>query len=160
MDLLHALELTRIGTVVRESLYGFPILVGAHILGLGLSVGALLWFDLRLLGAVLPSVPVTRVYRQVIPWASAGFCVMFSTGALLFTGYASSAFVNPYFRIKMAALGLAALNAAFYHVVTERNVRLWEAGTPPSAARLAGVVSIVLWATVIVCGRLMAYTMY
>ncbi len=91
VDTLQALEATQVGTLVRESLYGFPILVGLHILGLTLSVGMLMWFDLRLLGVALTSAPVTRVYRRLIPWATVGFVVMVVTGALLFIGYATSA---------------------------------------------------------------------
>jgi hypothetical protein len=158
------LEATRIGLLVRESLYGFPILVGVHILGLALSVGTLVWFDLRLLGVALQAVPVSRVYRRLIPWATAGFLVMLVTGGLLFTGYASAAVKNPFFRIKVAALTLAGVNALFYHfshLVTERGWASWDGDArPPAAARRAGMVSIALWATVILCGRLMAYTMY
>ena len=104
LGLLHSLEATGVGTMVRESLYGFPILVGIHILGLVLSVGTLMWFDLRLLGVALQSAAVSRVYRRLIPWATCGFAVMFVSGALLFTGYASGAYQNTYFRIKMSAL--------------------------------------------------------
>ena len=161
LDLLHSLEVTRVGTMVRESLYGFPILVGTHIMGLVLSVGTLVWFDLRLLGVALQSVAVSRVYRRLIPWATCGFGVMFTTGALLFTGYASTAYQNPFFRIKMSALALAGLNALLYHLVTERGQKHWDAAErPPGAARAAGLVSIVLWAIVILCGRMMSYTMY
>lgn len=161
VDTLQALEATQVGTLVRESLYGFPILVGLHILGLTLSVGMLMWFDLRLLGVALTSAPVTRVYRRLIPWATVGFAVMVVTGALLFIGYAASAWVNPYFRVKLAGLALAGLNALVYHRSTERGVAAWDAVLfPPRAARLAGAVSLLAWAVVIVCGRMMAYTMY
>ena len=161
LDILHRLEATGVGTLVRESLYGFPILVAIHVMGLVLSVGMILWFDLRLLGLALGSAPVSRVYRRLIPWATSGFVVMFSSGALLFTGFASAAYQSPFFRIKVSALLLAAANAAFYHLVTERGGRSWDDdATPPAAARLAGLVSMALWATVILCGRLMAYTMY
>jgi hypothetical protein len=147
--------------MVRESLYGFPILVGIHILGLVLSVGTLVWFDLRLVGVALQSAAVSRVYRRLIPWATCGFGVMFVTGALLFTGYASAAYQNPFFRIKMSALALAGLNALLYHLVTERGRNDWDAAQrPPRAARAAGIVSIALWAVVIMCGRIMSYTMY
>ncbi|HUR32157.1 MAG TPA: DUF6644 family protein [Vicinamibacterales bacterium] len=161
LPLLQALEATAVGTLVRESLYGFPILVGIHILGLVLSVGLLVWFDLRLLGLALQSAAVSRVYRRLIPWASVGFAVMFISGALLFTGYASAAYKNPFFWVKLSALLLAGLNAAFYHAVTERSGFDWDGDArPPGAARAAGGVSIALWAIVIMCGRLMAYTMY
>ena len=158
---LLTLENTALGTLIRESLYGFQIVVGIHILGLVFSVGTFLWFDLRLLGWTLRSEAVSRVYRQVIPWATCGFLVMFLSGAMLFTGFATKAYGSPYFTIKVAALLLAGANAAFYHLVTERGRTEWDASSrPPAAARAAGMISILLWATVIVCGRLMAYTMY
>jgi hypothetical protein len=161
LSFCHWLEATALGTIVRESLYGFPVLVAIHIMGLVLSVGMLVWFDLRLLGVALQSAPVSRVYRRLIPWASAGYGVMFLSGAILFTGYATQAYQNTFFRIKVAALLLAGINAAFYHLVTERDRPAWdEAPQVPSAARTAGALSIALWATVILCGRLMAYTMY
>ena len=158
---LMTLENTALGTLVRESLYGFQIVVGIHILGLVFSVGIFLWFDLRLLGWTLGSAAVSRVYRQVIPWAKCGFLVMFLSGAMLFTGFATRAYGSPYFTIKVAALLLAGANAAFYHLVTERGRTEWDASSrQPTSARAAGMISILLWATVIVCGRLMAYTMY
>lgn len=161
MGMLQWLEVTAIGTMVRESLYGFPIVVGLHILGIALSVGTLLWFDLRLVGAVLVKVPVTRVYRTLIPWAAAGFVLMGLTGALLFTGYATAAAGNIFFRLKLAAMLLAGVNALYYHRVTEPSAASWEQDAiPPASARRAGFISMALWAVVILCGRVMAYTMY
>jgi hypothetical protein len=49
------LEQTRLSTFVRESLWAFPVLVAIHIVGLTFSVGAIVWFDLRLLGVCLRS---------------------------------------------------------------------------------------------------------
>ena len=161
LDMLQQLEATALGVLVRESLYGFPVLVGLHILGLALSVGTLLWFDLRLAGLVLRDVPVTRVYRRLIPWASAGFLSMGLTGVMLFTGYAAAAYANPFFRLKLLAMALAGANALYYHFVTEPSAATWEhQAVPPASARAAGVISLALWAIVILCGRAMAYTMY
>ncbi len=158
---LQWLESTGIGTLVRESLYGFPVVVGLHLLGLAVAIGSLVWFDLRLVGAVLTSVPVSRVYRQMMPWAASGFVVSFVTGALLFIGYASSAYVNPYFWLKMSALVVAGINAAYYHLVTEAGRGQWDLTAPPPAAvRVAGLVSLLAWTVVILSGRAMAYTMY
>ena len=161
LDICHWLEVTAVGTVVRESLYGFPILVGLHIMGLILSVGVVLWFDLRLLGLALPSVAVSRVYRHLTPWATAGFILMVVTGGLLFVGYASTAYENVFFRIKLGAMLLAAVNALVFHRVTARTRHRWDAAARlPAGARAAGLASLLLWAIVIVSGRMMAYTMY
>ena len=161
LDLSTWLEATPVGVWVRESLYGFPILVAIHILGLTLSAGIVVWFDLRLLGISMRRVPVSTVYRRLMPWAFVGFASMFVTGGLLLSGFAVSAYGNAYFRIKMAALLLAGVNALVYHTVTERRIAEWESAVrPPSAARLAGLVSIVLWIVVILAGRMVAYTLY
>ena len=53
---LEWLEASPVGVMVRESTWGFPIVVALHIMGLTLSVGTLLWFDLRLLGVSMAGV--------------------------------------------------------------------------------------------------------
>lgn len=155
------LEQSAVGLLVRESLWGFPVVLGLHILSLAFSVGMLLWFDLRLLGLVLPSTRVSAVYRRLIPWASAGFVASFVTGGMLFAGFATAATSATAFRIKLFALAAAGLNAAVYHFVTERDRARWDGdAVPPPAARVAGAVSLAAWAAVILCGRMMAYTMF
>jgi uncharacterized protein DUF6644 len=154
-------EGTPIGLFVRESLWGFPTLVAIHIMGLAVSAGMVVWFDLRLLGWSMRGSPVSMVYRQLMPWAFGGFFVMFVTGSLLLTGAAVAAYGNLYFRVKASALVLAGVNALVYHTVTERGIRDWnEAARPPLPARMAGLISVVLWGTVILAGRMMSYTLY
>jgi hypothetical protein len=66
-----------------------------------------------------------------------------------------------YFRVKLAAIVLAGANALVYHLVTERHIAHWnDAARPPMPARLAGVISIVVWTIVIMAGRMMSYTMF
>jgi hypothetical protein len=155
------LESTAVGVLVRESLWGFPILVAVHIIGLAFSAGIVVWLDLRLLGVSMRGVPVSSVYRRLMPWAFLGFAIMFTSGGMLVTGFATSAYRNPYFRVKAAALLLAGLNAFMYHVNVERSIALWDRSpSPPLLARMAGMISIALWATVILAGRLMSYTLY
>jgi hypothetical protein len=161
LEICEWLESTALAVLVRESVYGFPILVGIHILGLILSVGTLLWVDLRLLGVSLRKSRVSEVYRGLSPWFLSGFVVMFVSGGALFTGFATSAYGNLYFRIKVAALLLAGANALGFHVMTQRTSPVWDAAPrPPAPARLAGLASIVLWAVVIVAGRMISYTMF
>jgi hypothetical protein len=161
LSLCEWVESTAAGTLVRESLYGFPILVTLHIIGLGFSAGTILWFDLRLLGFGLDRAPITRIYRQLMPWAIVGFVLMFVTGAFLFAGFATKAIGNIYFQIKIAAIGLAGINALIFHRATERTIAEWDTSVrPPGAARRAGAVSILLWTIVVIAGRMMSYTLY
>jgi hypothetical protein len=50
------------------------------------------------------------------------------------------------------------LNLLVFHFTTYRSVAAWDTSpSPPPAARLAGVLSIVLWVGVLAFGRLVAY---
>jgi uncharacterized protein DUF6644 len=159
--LCEQIEATSLGVFVRESIWGFPILVGIHIVGLVFSVGIVVWLDLRLLGFSMTGVPVSRVYRRLMPLAFVGFGVMLLSGATIFTGFATSAYKNPYFRAKLIALALAGVNALVYHTNIERRIEKWDREpAPPVPARMAGIISIVAWTTVILAGRMMSYTLY
>jgi hypothetical protein len=161
LQLAAWLEETALSLWVRESLWGFAILVAVHVMGLTMSVGTLLWFDLRLLGVSMSGCAVSKVYRRLMPWFAGGFTVMLVSGGMLLTGFATSAVANTAFRVKMAAILLAAVNALVYHFATERHIAQWdEAARPPFHVRLAGVVSIGAWVTVILAGRMMSYTMF
>jgi hypothetical protein len=161
LRLCEWLEHTPVGLFVRESQYGFPILVAIHIAGLALSAGIVVWFDLRLLGVSMRRSPVAAVYRQLMPWAFAGFLVMFVSGGLLLSGFAIAAYGNVYFRVKVLALLLAGVNALVYHTVTARRAARWNGSARvPLAERAAGLLSITAWTIVILAGRLMSYTLY
>ena len=69
------------------------------------------------------------------------------TGAWLFSGFATKAYGHAAFRIKLAVLVLAGVNALIFHLLTERDRAGWDHATrPPRAARAVGLISLVLWA--------------
>lgn len=161
LDTCEWLETTAIALLIQESLYGFPILVAIHILGIGLSAGTLLWADLRMLGISLRGYRLAEVYRGLAPWFLTGFAVMIVSGAALFTAFATSAYGNVYFRIKMVAIACAGVNALIFHLAVGREAnRSVPATATPMIARISGLTSIALWAAVIVAGRMMSYTMF
>ncbi len=154
LELCHWIEDTAIGTSIRESAWVFPIILGLHSLGLTLSVGTVLWFDLRLLGVKLLGQSVSDVYRQLKPWMLAGFAIMFLSGMLLFWAQASRCYENGFCRVKILLLVVPGLNALIYHWVTEPGIARWDdSARPPAPARAAGLVSIAAWTTIIVLGR-------
>ena len=141
---------------MRES--AFPYVEGTHVLALSLSVGTVAWFDLRLLGAAMRSRPVSEVFESVKGWMFAGFGVMFVTGALLFVAHATKAYESRSFRAKVALLVLAGVNTLVFHLTIDRRRAEWNAApVPPAAARMAGLLSLVLWLSVIAAGRMFAY---
>jgi len=136
----------------------FPVIEGTHAIGIALSVGVLLIMDLRLAGVLMRREPVSEISNQLMPWSLAGFLIMFLTGALLFWSQAMKAYGSMFFRIKLALLVLAAINALVFELTLRRSIATWDtAETPPLRVRMAGIMGIVLWAGVIAAGRTMAY---
>jgi hypothetical protein len=157
LELCQLIENSPIGTAIRESNY-YWMLNGSHVLGLAFSVGCIFWFDLRAMGVNMRHMRVSDVYNQIKPWMFAGFAVMVISGVFLFWAKAATSYMNLYFRIKFLAMGIAVLNAMYFHFKTSHGVTSWDAdATPPFDVRMAGLVSVVMWAAVIATGRLMAY---
>jgi hypothetical protein len=70
-------------------------------------------------------------------------------------------YLRIFFRIKVLVLVLAGINTALLHRKLDGGAVAWNADArPPVAARLAGAVSLLSWATVIVMGRMIAYNWF
>ena len=155
------LENTSVSVHIRESVWTYPIIESVHVLGLSLFMGLLLLWDLRLVGLTLRKVPVSRMWRGLFPWISAGAVIMIVSGALLFWSDPVRFYANVFFRAKVVGLALALANAMAFHFGIERSIIQWDtASRPPRAARLAGAASIVLWTSIVVVGRLVAYNWF
>jgi hypothetical protein len=158
LEICQAIQDSRIGTTMRES-NSYWMLNGTHVLGIAVSAGAIFWFDLRAMGLNMRDMRISDVYRQINAWMTGGFILMFISGAFLFWARAADSYSNVYFRIKLVGLLLAGANAAYFNFKTKRGIGGWDtAGVPPLNVRMAGLASIVLWASVIAAGRFMAYT--
>ena len=146
---------------LHESLYMYPLVESVHVLTLCLFVGMSVMLDLRLLGIAWRRVPVAEVTDRLVPWMVAGFVVMVVTGVLLFYAIPVRSYQNVFFRVKLVALVLAGINAWVFHHGVHKQVHLWGTGrTPPAKARFAGAASLLLWAVIVVCGRMIAYNWF
>jgi hypothetical protein len=149
------------GTGIRESIWAFPIIETTHVLALAISVGLLLWFDLRLLGWGMKHQPISHLHKQIMPYAFIGFVIMFVSGVLLFWSEPEKCYLSGFFRAKVVFLVLAGLNAGIFELATKRTIEDWDKfPIPPTKARMAGLISIISWAAVIIAGRATAYNLF
>ena len=152
------LQNTAASTAIRESIWLFPLLDAVHVWSLGLFLGSISVFDLRLLGVGLRREPVAEVARRLLPWTWTGYALMALSGGLVFASEPIKCYQSPAFRIKMAAMFLAGINALVFHRTTYRGVAAWDDRiAAPAPARLAGGLSLALWAAVVVSGRFVGY---
>jgi hypothetical protein len=158
LGLIHWINETAFSQYLRESEVAFPLTEAIHLIGLGISVGVVLWVDLRLLGLGMKRARLTEVVARLEPWAIGGFAVMFVSGFLLFLGKPENYYSTTAFKMKMILLPFAGLNVLFFHKRILPGVARWDqAAVAPWQGRLVGIMSITLWIIIIVLGRLTAY---
>ena len=158
---LGALESSGLGQAMRQWLWLYPSVEIVHIVGIGLLFGSIVVFDLRLLG-LARDIPVKRLARHVLPWSAGSFLLIIPSGLLMFSAHASEFIDSEVFIIKMLLIMAAGVNAALFHTITFRTADVWDSEEmrklpPPPSARLAGGLSLLIWISVIACGRLLAY---
>lgn len=155
------LDKTPWSVALHESIWAYPVIESIHVLTLCLFLGMATLLDLRLIGVTLRNVSVKELADRLLPWTTAGFVVMVSTGVLLFYGIPIRTYTNIFFRIKIVLLILAGLNVWYFHSGIYLKVAEWGRDfKPPTKARMAGMVSLVLWAGVVVAGRMIAYNWF
>ena len=158
LTVLQWLAATRWSVALHESVYVWPLLESVHVLCLALFVGTAMMLDLRLLGVAMSHIPASAFTQRLLPWTRGAFAIMVVTGVLLFTATPVDYYRDLSFRIKLVLLAVAGFNVWLFHARTRRRMVDWElALLPPTAARVAAIVSLAAWSGVVIAGRLVAY---
>jgi hypothetical protein len=148
-------------TAIRESLNGYPILLTSHVVSMCLFLGLVIMMDVRLAGLGFRQTRFSELQKRLFPWQMVGLVITSLSGFLLFYGQPMRYYPKALFWLKMVLMVLAAVNALYFHLTTYRSVARWDTDfVLPRGAKLAGVFSLVLWAGVVVFGRLTAYNWF
>ena len=157
-SLLGQIEQSGTAVWIRESgvLYGYPLILFLHTLGLSTLVGLSSAINLRLLGFApgIPLASLDRLFRLM--WA--GLALTAATGILLFMADATRHATNPAFIVKLVFVALAVTALALIRTRVFRlpAVASAEAGGRQSGRMLAAV-SLACWFGALSAGRMMAY---
>jgi hypothetical protein len=147
-SVLTQLEQSSLATWIHESglLYGYPLILFLHTLGLSTVVGLSVGIDLRLLGVAsrIPLASLDKVFGLM--WA--GFALTAATGVLLFVADATKHASNPAFFVKLTFVG-----GGVATVVLLRR-RVFHGG---ERGRFLAAASLGCWFLALSAGRLMAY---
>ncbi len=152
LDFFHWLQYSRLLVAMRSSSWIFPVIASVHLMGLALLGGAVLVVDLRLLGLGLRRQPVAQIARDAERWLLVSLAVLLPTGLLQFMCFAATKYYYlRAFWVKMAALLLALV---FTFAVRRKVVMTDEMLMSPVWNKLVAAVSLSLWSTVAIAGRL------
>jgi len=158
-DILNAVAAWPVSDYIRGALLAFPLLESAHVVFLTLVFGTILIVDLRLLGVASINRTFGALESDIIKWTWFAFSGAVLTGVLMFITNPIVYFENVPFRIKMVLLLCAGLNMLIFEQFTRRKYNDFEGtATAPRPARIAAVLSLVLWTGVIGAGRVIGFT--
>ena len=150
--LLAALEGTEVAQTLRASRWGYAAVSAAHILGIGLLIGAIVPLNLRFLG-LWRTVPLPMLVRVLVPVAAGGLTLALAAGLLLFSVRARVYAGVGFLQIKLALVAIGLLAALTLH---HAHGRMLESA---STSRLSvhAILSLLCWIGALACGRLIAF---
>jgi len=146
---------TPIGEAIRNSTFLFPVIEAFHLVGLGVTGGAVLLVDLRLLGVGLSRQPVAQLSAGAEPWLLGSLTLMFSSGIPLFLSESIKCYYSFAFWVKMTSLFLALL---FTFTFRRRVTRTALTADRTPLARFTALISLGLWFGVAWGGRWIGFS--
>jgi hypothetical protein len=153
---LEWVESTNLSTAIREGALLYPIIGGFHLLAIALFGGMLVMTDLRLLGWAMRRRTVSDILEQFRVWKRAGFALVALSGLLLAWAEPLKLYRSLSFWVKMALLVSVGVHALVFRKGVYEDAKALDAGLTPRA-KLAAALSLILWAGLIVTGRLIAF---
>ncbi|MBD9371388.1 DUF2214 domain-containing protein [Rhizobium sp. ARZ01] len=155
MEGLEWIAASPIAAALKASGTLYLFVNAAHILSIGLIVGAIMPLDLRLLG-LFRRYPLSALGPYLSASAAIGVALAILTGICLFSVRPMEYASNPAFLVKLALLACGVVNALSVHGTTRWMVAVNHGKVSP-LLRLQALLSLTLWAATLVAGRWIAF---
>ena len=157
MPVFEWLEMTALAIWVGESLWGYPIMLGMHAIGLATVVGIFVMLDLRML-RVIRGVSF-KAFQSLFRLAWIGLLVNAFSGSALFTSQATTFVESAPFLIKISAVIFGVIVGIFIQRRLKLRAADWDNADTniESSATTLAALSLACWIGAIFAGRLIAY---
>lgn len=117
-----------------------------HLAGTAAFFGSILLMDLRMMGFLGREIPLNALARTALPVTHASFVLTLASGAMLFLYDPIQAGSHSWFLPKMLLIVAGMANAAMFSLPEAWGLKKIGAGPLTRHARLAGALSLLLWA--------------
>jgi hypothetical protein len=154
------LSATPASLLIQKVFWIIPTVQIVHILAISVVFASMAMFDLRLLGVAGTRHSIASLFRRFMPWLWGALVVLAVSGSILIVGEPKRALGNPAFLAKMCMLATAIAVTLSIRAVLKRDLADGGTDLAPAhftAARIMGLMSLVLWVGIVVAGRLIAY---
>lgn len=143
---------TWLGTSVRDTVWAFPVIETFHLLALAILLGSVLIVNLRVFGLGKRYLPAAQMARQLEPWMLASIGVLIATGIPMAFSEPDKCFESVSFPIKMFLIVIGIVSQ-----LTIQRKWVMAGDATEGKAKLAAIVSIVIWTLVGAAGKGIPY---
>ena len=154
-EIIRWIASTSASKVIANVDWIIPAVQTVHILAIAAVISTMGMLDLRLMGLTGTRYPLQEMMDRYVPWMWISVLVLLCTGAVLITGEPERSLGNWVFQVKMGLLASVLLLTVVFKQLLKRHGNGGE--RPQWAAKLTGLVSLLLWIGIIVAGRWIAY---
>ncbi len=135
-----------------------PTIQSIHIVGIGVVLGSVFMIYLRILGWAGRDQTLRQTTIRFAPWWTGGLWLMLATGILMVIGEPVRELVTFSFWLKMSLVAVVTLIAIVFQISLRKHEREWEE-TFVNRRSIKGlaILTFLIWACIIVLGRLIAY---
>lgn len=164
MDILTTIASSEPAVLLRGSFWVYPLVNAAHILGIALLIGAIVPFDLRLMGVIRRG-RIRNLANILVPTAAAGLALAAVSGTALFIVKPVDYAQSDLFIYKLVVIGAGLINIGWvrsnprWSELVQTEDSILNPTEPNRKLRIAGAASILIWISVLILGRLIGYFM-
>ena len=147
---------TPISMAIQDAFWVIPTVQTVHIASIAVVMASMAMLDLRLVGIFSTGQSVDTVAHRFLPWVWAAVLVLLATGSILIIGEPGRELLNAMFWLKMSMLAcVLIITGTFQYLLRSNGSAFWERRR--LAAALVGIVSLLLWISIVAAGRWIAY---
>jgi len=135
-----------------------PAIQSVHIVGIAFVMGSVLMIDLRILGWAWVDQTLRQTVGRFGPWLTGSLWLLLATGILMVIGEPTRELITFSFWLKMVLVAVGALVAVLFQRALRRHDQQWgDSLVAQPSIKAFAIVTFLVWAFVIVLGRLIAY---
>ena len=152
------LSQTSLSLAIQSHEWVIPTIQSVHILGIAVVLGSVFMIDLRILAWAGRDQTLAQTTARFGPWLTWGMCVLLVTGAVMIVGEPARQLLALSFWLKMGLLAIGVVFAVMFQRSLHRHDKDWETARAGQLhVKLIAVATLLIWMSVVVLGRLIAY---
>ena len=144
--------------IQNHNSWAIPTIQSIHIVGIAIVMGSVFMIDLRVLGWAGMDQSLRQTTNRFGPWLTGSLWLMLITGVLMVVGEPVRELVTVSFWLKMFLVVVGTIVAVVFQKNLRKHEQKWEENIlQRGTTKCLAVFTFLIWAGIIVLGRLIAY---